>query len=112
MFALDALFDHIHQISSNVEISGSLVQCSPISAIVLRVGDLLVVAQSHALAPPYDAPDPILHLGRIPRLAARDARTKLMTRSRCLTKSALRHGELQRRGGHVADGPGRDIMIR
>jgi hypothetical protein len=38
MLVLDALFDHIQQISSNVEIIGSLVQCSPISAIDVRVG--------------------------------------------------------------------------
>jgi hypothetical protein len=31
-FVLDALFDHFQQISSNAEITGSLVQCSPISA--------------------------------------------------------------------------------
>jgi hypothetical protein len=30
MLVLDALFDHFQQISSNVEIMGSLVQCSPI----------------------------------------------------------------------------------
>ena len=30
-FVLDALFDHFQQISSNAEITGSLVQCSPIS---------------------------------------------------------------------------------
>jgi hypothetical protein len=33
MLVLDALFDHIHQISSSVEIAGSVVQCLPISAI-------------------------------------------------------------------------------
>src|SRR5215471_2371062 len=38
MLVLDALFDHFQQISSNVEIIGSLVQCSPISAIDVRVG--------------------------------------------------------------------------
>jgi hypothetical protein len=38
MLVLDALFDHIQQISSNVEIIGSLVLCSPISAIDVRVG--------------------------------------------------------------------------
>jgi hypothetical protein len=38
MLALDARFDHFQQISSNVEIMGSLVQCSPISAIDVRVG--------------------------------------------------------------------------
>jgi hypothetical protein len=37
MLVLDALFDHFQQISSNVEIIGSLVQCSPISAIDVRV---------------------------------------------------------------------------
>jgi hypothetical protein len=31
MLVLDALFDHIQQISSNVEIIGSLVESSPIS---------------------------------------------------------------------------------
>jgi hypothetical protein len=30
MPVLDALFDHIPQISSHIEIIGSLVQCSPI----------------------------------------------------------------------------------
>jgi hypothetical protein len=30
MFVLDALFDHIQQISSHVEIIGSLVQRSPV----------------------------------------------------------------------------------
>jgi hypothetical protein len=29
MLALDALFDHIRQISSNIEIKGSVVQGSP-----------------------------------------------------------------------------------
>ena len=38
MLVLDALFDHFQQISSNVEITGSLVQCSPISAVDVRVG--------------------------------------------------------------------------
>jgi hypothetical protein len=33
MLVLDALFDHMAQISSNIEIIGSLVQYSPISAI-------------------------------------------------------------------------------
>ena len=37
MLVLDALFDHFRQISSNVEIIGSLVQRSPISAIDVRV---------------------------------------------------------------------------
>jgi hypothetical protein len=32
-FVLDALFGHCQQISSNAEITGSLVQCSPISAM-------------------------------------------------------------------------------
>jgi hypothetical protein len=32
MLVVDALFDHFRQISSNVEIIGSLVRCSPISA--------------------------------------------------------------------------------
>jgi hypothetical protein len=40
MLVLDALFDHFQQTSSNVEIIGSLVQCSPISAIDVRVGSL------------------------------------------------------------------------
>src|SRR5262249_56969878 len=37
MLVLDARFDHIQQILSNVEIIGSLVQCSLISAIDVRV---------------------------------------------------------------------------
>jgi hypothetical protein len=40
MLVLDALFDHIQRISSHVEIIGSLVQCSPISAIDVRVGSI------------------------------------------------------------------------
>jgi hypothetical protein len=32
MLVLDALFDPFRQISSNVEIIGTLVRCSPISA--------------------------------------------------------------------------------
>jgi hypothetical protein len=38
MLVLDALFDRIQQTSSNIEIVASLVQCSPISAIDVRVG--------------------------------------------------------------------------
>jgi hypothetical protein len=38
MLVLDALFDHIQQISSHVDILGSLVQCSPASASDVRVG--------------------------------------------------------------------------
>ena len=38
MLVLDALFDHFQQISSNVEIIRSLVQCFPISAIDVRIG--------------------------------------------------------------------------
>jgi hypothetical protein len=38
MLVLDALFDHMAQISSNIEIIGSLVRGSPISAIDVRVG--------------------------------------------------------------------------
>jgi hypothetical protein len=38
MLVLDALFDHIQQISSNVEIIGSLVRCSPISAMMSELG--------------------------------------------------------------------------
>src|SRR5262249_2266742 len=38
MLVLDALFDHFHQISSNVEIIGRLVQCSPISAVDVGIG--------------------------------------------------------------------------
>src|SRR5215813_1434102 len=38
MPVLDALFDHIHQISSDVEIRGGLLQRSPTPAIDVRVG--------------------------------------------------------------------------
>jgi hypothetical protein len=48
---LDALFDRIHQISSNVEIIGSLVQCSPISAIDVGVGSKGLVAQLSGKSP-------------------------------------------------------------
>src|SRR5437660_918078 len=34
MPVLDALFDHSQQVSSNVEITGSLVQCSPVSQAI------------------------------------------------------------------------------
>jgi hypothetical protein len=52
MLVLDALFDPFRQISSNVEIIGTLVRCSPISAserpswvirVILVVGRLLPV---------------------------------------------------------------------
>jgi hypothetical protein len=58
MLVLDALFDHFQQISSNVEIIGSLVQCSPISAIDVRVGvitgNTLVEHETSALPPKAD----------------------------------------------------------
>jgi hypothetical protein len=38
MLVLEALFDHIQQISSRVEIIGSLVQRSPVSASDVRDG--------------------------------------------------------------------------
>jgi hypothetical protein len=38
MLVLDALFDHIQQISSHIEIIRSLVQRSPISASDVRAG--------------------------------------------------------------------------
>jgi hypothetical protein len=43
MLVLDALFDHIQQISSHVEIIGSLVQRSPLSASDVRVGSIASV---------------------------------------------------------------------
>jgi hypothetical protein len=45
MLVLDALFDHFQQISSIVEIIGSLVQRSPISAIDVGVGSTASVSQ-------------------------------------------------------------------
>jgi hypothetical protein len=52
MFVLDALFDQIHQILSNVEIIGILVRRSPISAIDVRVGRKLVKRRSARDAAP------------------------------------------------------------
>ena len=55
MFVPDALFDHIHQISSNIEIIGSLVQCSPISAIDVRCGSCVTsIAMSPGDAQLYE----------------------------------------------------------
>jgi hypothetical protein len=54
MLVLDALFDHSHQISSNVEIIGKLVQYSAISAIDVRVGSravILAASKSRRLHP-------------------------------------------------------------
>jgi len=58
MLVLDALFDHFQQISSNVEIIGSLVQCSPISAIDVRVG----VSRDRG-----DRSDVVVHVRSVPR---------------------------------------------
>jgi hypothetical protein len=51
MLVLDALFDHIRQISSNVEIIGNLVQCPAISAIDVREWD------GPAVLPPCERAD-------------------------------------------------------
>jgi hypothetical protein len=47
MLVLDALFDHIQQISSHVEIIGSLVQRSPMSASDVRVGSCVTGSPVH-----------------------------------------------------------------
>jgi len=47
MLVPDALFDHFRQISSHVEIIGSLVQRSPVSESDVRVGSIASVWPDH-----------------------------------------------------------------
>jgi hypothetical protein len=54
MFALDALFDHIRRISSNVEIIGSLVQFTQFWQLMSELGhkpEMLVASTSSLLRP-------------------------------------------------------------
>jgi hypothetical protein len=66
MLVLDALFDHIQQISSHVEIIGGLVQCSPISRAALERA-LSGAEGAYVLLPPALCFEPASHRQQLPR---------------------------------------------
>jgi hypothetical protein len=68
MFVLDALFDHIRQISSNVEIIGSLVQFAQFRQLMSELGQTRKCGRATGRSALPERPDIVSQACNVPKV--------------------------------------------